>query len=248
LEKIYPDNYEAYVADFRNDSNRETCQLYHSLSSRLDFVENYIPVRGRLLDIGCATGNFLKLSHERGWTVIGIEPVEKAAKNAREMYHLNVLTTNLENSNLEPASFTAITLWDVLEHLPDVRKAMKIIHELLTSDGMVFFSIPNLESFDRRLFGQDWIGWDPPRHFTLYDQKSITELMDLTGFKIIKQMCLTGGKGAFQLSMDKVLLRRPSWNWIRRFYPIISFLLWPYRRYSYIRLRGPIIYYAATRI
>jgi 2-polyprenyl-3-methyl-5-hydroxy-6-metoxy-1,4-benzoquinol methylase len=248
VKEFYPDNYEAYLLPEKSISKAVNRSIEKTLSVQLDFVEHYHQDRGKLLDVGCATGSFLNLAQKRGWQVVGIEIIEKAARIARENYSLNVFTTDLENANLATSSLDVITLWDVLEHLPNPRTAMQIAHEKLKPDGMVYFSIPNLDSYDRKLFDTEWIGWDPPRHFILFEQNGIQRLLRETGFKIIKRKCLTGGKGTFFLSLERIVKKKPSYRWLIRSYAIISILLWPYRQYSYLRLRGPIMYYAARKV
>lgn len=247
LSKYYPDEYEAYTDINQIIRGTKDQARGNTIAMHLNYIEQFCPTRGNVLDIGCATGNFLHLAQKRGWQVVGIEIMEKAAKIARQQYHLNVITTDLQNSSLQDSTFNVITLWDVLEHLPDPIDSMKIVHHLLKPEGMVFFSIPNLNSYDRKIFGSNWIGWDPPRHFSLFDQVNIHKLLDMTGFKIISQRCLSGGKGTFLLSLDKYLNKKSSLYWIKNFYSAISLLLWPYRRFSYLTMHGPILYYAAVR-
>lgn len=248
IGNYYPDDYEAfYVLD--NVSPNQRWHLLRSLNSQLDFVETHMPSRGRLLDIGCATGTFLHIAQTRGWTVTGIETHPQAAEFARQQYGIEISTGTLETvaNNLPDNSFDAITLWDVLEHLPSPRTAMQYIHRLLTPDGVVIFSIPNLHSFDRYLFGSAWIGWDMPRHFTLFTRQTLNTLLNLTGFTETDAKCITGGKGTFFLSLDNVIHQYPQFLWAKKGYPILGTLLWPYRQLAYRLQRGTIITHAARK-
>ncbi len=245
LERHYPDDYEAYQAIGPQSSALANWHEEQALTKRLQFVQAQHSTAGRLLDIGCATGNFLHRAQLSGWEVAGIEINPRAASIARQRYNVPVHASDLLDTDLSPDYFDAVTLWDVLEHLPNPRAALGKIHQILQRGGVVCFSIPNLASFDRHLFGTAWIGWDSPRHFNLFDDDTISKLFDETGFRLLEKKCLLGGKGTFQLSLDQVIHGRPRLAWIMRAYPIISAFLWPYRQLAYAAHRGPIMFYAA---
>ena len=247
LGHYYPDDYEAYYLIENDRLGSVHWHLQRALKIQLDFVEQHNPQKGDLLDVGCATGNFLKIAHDGGWQVTGIEPIDKAASIAREHYQLNVITGTLDEAQLETEAFDVITMWDVLEHLPSPKGTLLRCHELLKPGGMCVFSIPNLVSFDRYLFGKHWIGWDPPRHFNLLTDRTLNQLLTITGFEQVDKGCILGGKGTFLLSLDHVLGDGWAVPAIRSIYPLISALLWPYRQLSYLLKRGPIITYAVRK-
>jgi hypothetical protein len=111
---------------------------------------------------------------------------------------------------------------------------------------MVFFSIPNLESFDRKLFKANWIV-DAPRHFSLFDNGTINKIVYETGFNLRDRRCLMGGKGTFWLSMKRVIQGKQTLSWLESVYPVLSLLMWPYRKISYRMHRGPIMNYAIQK-
>jgi SAM-dependent methyltransferase len=245
LSKYYPENYEAYCSSEDQNLSRDSRQ---ALNIQLDFVEKFVPSRGQLLDIGCATGNFMWAARERGWEVRGIEIIEPAAHIAQERYGLIVEIGSLETVEWPEACFNVITLWDVLEHLPDPKVALNRCHNLLVPEGLLIFSIPNLKSFDRYLFRQVWIGWDAPRHFNMFSEITIKRLFELTGFELLEQNCLLGGKGTFLLSLDNLVGGGKMGVIVKRIYPLISALLWPYRQFSYFFKRGPTITFVARKV
>jgi 2-polyprenyl-3-methyl-5-hydroxy-6-metoxy-1,4-benzoquinol methylase len=247
LGKHYPEDYEAYRLPEEYGSSVENWHAERALTMQLNYVEHYLPKRGSLLDVGCATGNFLNVAREHGWQVLGLEVVEKAAQIAREHYRLKVISTDLERADLLDGSLDAVTLWDVLEHVPSPKRALCRIHKLLKPGGNLYFSIPNLDSFDRTLFGAEWIGWDVPRHFTLFTQETIQRLLKETGFNLVDRRCLLGGKGTFFLSLERVFIKYPDASWVRRTYPLLGILLWPYRQFAYLLKRGPILFYTARK-
>jgi SAM-dependent methyltransferase len=129
----------------------------------------------------------------------------------------------------------------VLEHLPSPRAGLSQIRQWLRPGGHLFLSVPNLESWDARLFGSRWIGWDAPRHFWLFPRAVLERLFAETGFEVVGRRSILGGRGAFQLSWEfwseEVGLPVAG----RRFWAVLSYLLWPYRKLEYALNRGPIL-------
>jgi len=247
MDNHYPTNYEAFERTEIGEGLSDLTKYQTSLFRQLDFLETYAPGRGRLLDIGCATGNFLRVAQSRGWQVSGIEPNTQVAQIARDSYDLNVQQGTLDTVSLPPAHFDVITFWDVLEHVHSPRQTLERVYELLRPHGVVIFSIPNINSFDRLILGSRWIGWDLPRHLTLLDQTTIPALLAKTGYNQLGSRCITGGKGTLFLSLDNLRQEFTFLSWLKHFYPIIGLLLWPYRQFSYFLNRGPIITYAVQK-
>jgi SAM-dependent methyltransferase len=242
----YPEGYESY--DVLDDSRpaMEQWHIRQMLERQLNFVEKISGQRGSLLDVGCAAGKFMLAAEERGWRVKGVELVEEVARIAREKYKLNVSTGSFDALDETGNHYDVITMWDVLEHLPSPASALRRANLFLKADGVLVFSIPNLASFDRRIFGPAWIGWDAPRHFYLFSEQDIARLLQETGFSFEDKQCLGGGKGSFFLSLDMVSLKYLSF--VRKLQPVVSALLWPYRQISYSLKKGPVITYAARKI
>jgi len=247
IVEYYPDNYESYKLLDYDNSSIQNWHIQRMLQTLLDFVEKFVNVRGHLLDIGCATGRFLITARDRGWEVKGVELVEKAAQIARQEYLLDVTIGSFESVSLPENYYGVITLWDVLEHLPSPRTTLEKAHRFLKDNGVLVFSIPNLKSFDRYLFGAAWIGWDAPRHFTLYSESELNQLFKDIGYILIEKKCITGGKGTFFLSMDLLSDQNKAFSMFRIFDPVISVILWPFRQVSYKLGRGPIITYVIRK-
>jgi SAM-dependent methyltransferase len=218
------------------------------LLKQLGFIEKHAHNPGQLLDIGCATGEFMSFTRQHGWNVSGIELVGKAAQIAREVHGLNVYQGPIESIALPENHFDVITLWDVLEHLPSPRTTLIHARRLLKPGGLLVFSIPNLTSFDRYIFGTSWIGWDAPRHLYLFSPDNLDQLMKIAGFSLIEKQCLTGGKGTFLLSLEQLLDGRKNASSLMKIASVLSIALWPYRQISYLLEKGPIITLAARKL
>lgn len=139
---------------------------------------------GTLLDIGCATGEFLAFCASKQMKVWGIEPSEKARNIAVNRYHLEVLPEN-EIRNFADESFGIITMWHVLEHVPDINLRMQDINRLLKNDGVAMIALPNYQSHDAQHYNEFWAAWDVPRHLHHFNQASFRKLATNHGFKVV---------------------------------------------------------------
>jgi len=174
------------------------------LAKRRRMVERYSGRNpGRLLDVGCATGLFLHEMAEAGWQVAGIEPASSAAEYARRRFGLSVFTGTLTEAPYEPATFDAITFWDVLEHTFSPAEELAHAARLLRSGGALIASVPNWESLERRLWGCHWIGLDPPRHLYVFSRDTLTALLTNAGFDVLDWVCFLPGYFPFVVSLER---------------------------------------------
>lgn len=176
--------------DYISHSNKKS-----DLQSRVyQFIRNYTlrqKIRlirrftkgNMILDIGCATGEFLNQCKKRGYTTTGVEPDEQARGYAAGVHGLNV-TEPGELNNIPPLTFDVITLWHVLEHVEDPDERMEQIYRLLKPGGYVFIALPNRASNDASHYGKYWAAWDVPRHLFHYDRNSLKFLAEKHQFEI----------------------------------------------------------------
>lgn len=157
---------------------------------------------GRVLDVGCATGIFLDGMRRWGWQAYGVEPNPMASAYARERLGLDVITAELETAGLPEATFDVVTLWDVLEHVPDPRRTLVEVRRVLRPGGLLVLSLPNIESVEARLFGRYWAGWDQPRHLALFPLSVLVRLLNETGFVRPEITAFTGYHGTLVLSLE----------------------------------------------
>jgi SAM-dependent methyltransferase len=158
-------------------------------------------VPGQVLDVGCSTGIFLAEMEDAGWRGTGIETNQSAAAYARERLGLEVLGETLEQAELPGGSFDLITFWDVLEHMHDPLATLSHVHDLLQPGGIVVATVPNYRSLDRKLFGSAWIGFDAPRHLTVFAPDTLRRLLEQAGLDIVVLRCDFGGFFSFVASL-----------------------------------------------
>ena len=159
--------YESVDYISHTDSKRSLFEkAYHfvksiALKNKLDLINSLQPDKGRILDIGAGTGDFLSVAKQNGWQTIGVEPSDKAkaiAKNKGVSFVEK--TTELENQ-----SFDVISMWHVLEHVPNLDEQIKELKRLLKPNGTLIIAVPNFQSFDAKHYGKFWAAYDVPIHF-----------------------------------------------------------------------------------
>jgi SAM-dependent methyltransferase len=140
--------------------------------------------RGTLLDVGCALGGFLAVAQEHGFEVEGVEIAEYAAEQARTRLHIKVTNSDIYSAALAPESYDVITMWDVIEHLPDPNLALEKITRALRPKGYVAFSTGDVSSTWARLTGKRWPLLTPPQHLYFFSQRSMSDLLKRHNFSV----------------------------------------------------------------
>lgn len=102
-------------------------------------------VPGRLLDVGCGCGFFLKLAQETGWEAIGVDVNPKAVAYAKERLRVNAVLRDFTDVHFPERSFDLVTLWNVLDFTADPRNVLSEVHRLLKEDGHIFIRTPNVD-------------------------------------------------------------------------------------------------------
>ena len=152
-----------------------------SLQKKTKLIFNQNNGVGSLLDIGAGTGDFLKAAKEKGWQVYGVEPNKNAANLALGKGVL--LETSLDD--FDGKQFDVITLWHVLEHIPNLNETILKLSKLVKPNGSLIIAVPNFKSFDANYYKNYWAAFDVPRHLWHFSKKSIKSFF-LENFKLEK--------------------------------------------------------------
>jgi len=152
----------------------------YTLKKKYDLISSKKDANN-ILDIGCATGQFLYEFKKRGWNCRGVEPDEEARAFARKTYNLKVLDTE-EIDALDSHSFDVITMWHVLEHVSELSKRMEDLRRLIKENGIVFIALPNRLSWDALHYKKYWAGYDVPRHLYHFSKTDVNNIFEKYGF------------------------------------------------------------------
>jgi 2-polyprenyl-3-methyl-5-hydroxy-6-metoxy-1,4-benzoquinol methylase len=152
-----------------------------TLKNKWNLITNQVSKKNiSILDIGCGTGDFLTLGNNL-YNVIGVEPNE-SAKAIAEKKGLQIYSTLDE---VLEKKFDVITLWHVLEHVPNYDEYLIKIKSMLNNDGILIIAVPNYNSFDAKYYDNYWAAWDIPRHLWHFSKKSIQIIADKHQLKLI---------------------------------------------------------------
>ncbi len=136
----------------------------------------------RLLDVGSHVGILLEIAQDRGWEAWGVEPSVWASMQGRER-GLRVITGTLPQARFPDRHFHAVTMWDVVEHLPDPRRELAEAHRVLSPGGAIAIHTMNVESPFARLLGQRW-PWLMEMHLHYFSPETLSRLLESTGFRV----------------------------------------------------------------
>lgn len=186
LEKL-PSYYESEDYISHTDGKRSVFEkMYHfikniALKNKLNLI-NSESQKGDLLDIGAGTGDFLVVAKKDGWQITGIEPGEKPRNIAIQK---GVSFAN-DLAELQDNSFDVITMWHVLEHVPDLEFQIKELKRLIKPNGTILIAVPNFNSFDANYYGKFWAAFDVPRHLWHFSKTAIEKLFAVENLKLVK--------------------------------------------------------------
>ena len=177
-EKSLPKYYDSEDYISHTDGKRSLFEFaYHfvksiALKNKLNLIDSLQPERGNLLDIGAGTGDFLNIANKAGWQTTGIEPSDKAKSIAIR----KGVSFAKSTADLETHSFDVITMWHVLEHVPNLESQIQELKRLLKPTGSILIAVPNFNSHDAKHYGNFWAAYDVPRHLWHFSKTAIQKL------------------------------------------------------------------------
>jgi SAM-dependent methyltransferase len=148
-------------------------------------LKKYLPEKGRVLDIGAATGAYLSAFKNQGWDVSGIEISDYARESAKKIFDIT-LYPNLESAAFSSNYFDFILMNHVIEHLPEHLKLLKEVNRILKPEGILYVGTPNFGSPSAAKLKSDWPSLKPDEHLTFFTPKTLKMVLNKAGFLIIK--------------------------------------------------------------
>ena len=182
----------------------------------LSSIEDVVPQKGRLLDIGSSYGTLLRLAQEDNWQVDGVELNQDACNYCKGTYDINVFCGKLKDANYLDGYYDVITAIEVIEHVTKPKEFLMEINRILKPNGILFLVTPNLESLSAKLLGKRWWSFRE-MHLHYFSKTSLFWLLNHTNFLPLKNMPY---KKTFRL--EYVLSQLKVYN--KSFYRIMSFL------------------------
>src|SRR5204863_7865105 len=170
------------------------------------------PQKGSLLDIGAGTGDFLWTAKQEGWKTTGIEPNDKARISAER----KGISFAEDMASIPDHSFDVITMWHVLEHVPDLDLQIRELKRLLKPEGTVIVAVPNFKSYDAKYYGNFWASFDVPRHLWHFSKTSIKLLFQKEGMELKKVLPMKFD--AFYVALLSEKYKNGKMNFLKAFY------------------------------
>ena len=181
-KKYYPQEYFSRLNLKRMDERGKN-RLDTKCKNRLKEIL-YFKKSGKVLDIGCGDGYFLNYLKQKGWQVRGVEISEFAAQKIKEKYDIDIFCGELSQAGYPEEYFDVVSLFEVLEHLPDPSGTLLEVQRIIKKTGLLIMTVPNFDSLQRLLFGKYWHIIDPPRHLFYFSRTTLDNILKKSNFSL----------------------------------------------------------------
>lgn len=206
LAEYYPDDYwggpepsDKWIADSQSD--------------KTSFLSASGLLGGKILDVGCGAGFFLRAIDSKKWDRYGVELSPAAAQVAeRSLGRGHVFSGTLTQSSWDDSSFDVVSFWSALEHTNEPRANLREARRIIKSGGSLIVQLPNVASYQARFFGGDWFALDAPRHRYHFTLNTLDRLLSETGFHIYEKSYYSRAHNSHALrqSLKTTLVSRDS--------------------------------------
>jgi SAM-dependent methyltransferase len=185
MSEHYGSDYDRWVAAAGDSSER--------WRGRVDTIAKYRS-GGRLLDLGCSSGGFLKAMKSPRWELYGIEISEDVASRAGCETGAKMFVGDICDAPYVPASFDVIVCFHVFEHLYEPQAVLKKVSEWLKPGGIFYVMLPNIDSAGARVFRSYWYALELPRHLYHFSPKSLSRMTRSVG---LEEVSMVTGREVF---------------------------------------------------
>lgn len=184
ITKFYPQD---YFLDLKKSDNSLVRFFKNELSRmRLNSLKRILPKKAKILEIGCANGEWLAFLRDAGgYQVKGVELNSQAVEAARKNFILDVFRGSIFEARFPDEAFDLVEMKFALEHMHDPMKVIEEVKRILKPGGCFLVYVPNVESLVFRIFGQFSHGYEIPRHLYDFSAKTIRKYFEKNQFKIL---------------------------------------------------------------
>lgn len=178
-------NYRLKVEKWFDSYSEEKDYHFSKFVKRLREIEKRKKT-GKILDIGCATGFFLKIAQDHHWQVYGVDTEKIAIQRCRKILPKGkFFQGRLKKAQLPDSFFDVITLFETLEHVPDLREFLKETKRILKPQGLLIITVPNKAGFISKILGKNWFDYKRLQHLYFFTPNSLNAVLKSAYFEII---------------------------------------------------------------
>jgi SAM-dependent methyltransferase len=231
MDLYYPSTYYSYAIARRNLRNRIRDLLaYYGPSwlfagrewwenpDRKSLRDANVSRSGRILDLGCGSGNFTASLKDIGFrNVIGADPFIP-----EDIVHPNGVRILKKEADEIEGEFDLVMMQASLEHVWDQRGIVREIARLMAPGGQCMVNVPTIDSWAWETYGENWVHLDPPRHFYIYSRSGITQLLESAGLEVTSIVDNTSAFGI--LASEKIRMGHAQVDPLTRGYEYEKFL------------------------
>lgn len=162
-------------------------------------LEKFLPSKGRLLDVGAATGFLVLEAQKRGWKAEGVEISKWAADYGKKTLKIKMFNGDLFKANYPKESFDAITMLDVFEHLEDPIKELKEAYRILKKGGIIYIETINFDNFiTKNIIKNKYKHMVPAYHLIYFGRKQLREFFIKAKFEVLKEIFTSTSVGDYE--------------------------------------------------
>jgi SAM-dependent methyltransferase len=221
LAEYYPTDYWGERAEPSHE------WILRTQREKTSVVERHLPNGGRILDVGCGAGFFLRALDPARWDRWGVEIGTESATVADKHVGPNrVFAGRMVDAPLALTSFDVVAFWASLEHLVAPKNELQLARRLLRPSGRLVVQVPNAASTQARRFGADWFALDVPRHRYHFSPVTLERLLRENGFEVAETLFTseTHDAHALKQSLKARLIERGAPFGRARYYALAPFV------------------------
>jgi 2-polyprenyl-3-methyl-5-hydroxy-6-metoxy-1,4-benzoquinol methylase len=209
--------YTNYIADEAN--------IRQTANKRFGHIEKFVE-KGRMIDVGCAMGFFVDEAAKRGWQVEALDISQFATEYVQKNFGHKAHNGSLLALDLPSGAYDLVTMWDVIEHVPDPQGYLERVAELLRAGGVVELATPDVGSLPAQMTGKQWIGYKlSDEHVYYFSVKTLSAMLEKAGFEVL-HVRHVGKFVTLRLFLDRLgfyvpLLAKPL-QWLEKTFKLSS--------------------------